>query len=60
LRRERGFTLQQVANGTGMSVSHLSEVERGVRRLSNDLLVTIAHFLEVQPSELIASEREPD
>jgi transcriptional regulator with XRE-family HTH domain len=42
LRKNRGYTLAEVASTTGLSVSFLSDVERGRTRPSLDSLVKLA------------------
>jgi transcriptional regulator with XRE-family HTH domain len=55
LRRHREDlerTLGQVAEAAGVSVAHLSEVERGLKEVSLDRLVAIAHALDLPVAEL--------
>ena len=47
LRRERNLTLRQVAEATGWSVSHWSEVERGVNQASVAALTALREFYNV-------------
>src|ERR1700691_2476798 len=47
-RREmRGRTLTEIAREAGCSPAYLSEVERGLKDVSSDLLVAIAHALSL-------------
>ena len=54
VRRERGMTLKQVANASGMSPTHISEIERGktsptvgaLRRIAGALGKDAAYFVE--------------
>ena len=42
-----------------MNAKYLSEVERGERNLSVELLVALANVLEVSPADLLADEQHP-
>lgn len=59
IRKERGKTLSEVAAVVGISVPHLSEVERGIKNLNNHLLTRISAALEVEPQELISGSDDP-
>jgi transcriptional regulator with XRE-family HTH domain len=52
-RLDLGLTLREMAERTGVSVSHLSEMERGVNQMSVDVLRRIAKGLEVSPADLL-------
>jgi transcriptional regulator with XRE-family HTH domain len=54
LRRRRGMTREALAEASGVSPSYLSEVERGFKRPSTDVLAAIARALGMAPSELLA------
>ncbi|MBO9428504.1 helix-turn-helix transcriptional regulator [Sulfitobacter sp. R18_1] len=56
LRKKKHLTINQVAAEVGTSVSHISEVERGRKNVSNDLLLRIAIALDTEPYALIAPE----
>jgi transcriptional regulator with XRE-family HTH domain len=43
----RGRTLTEIAREAGCSPAYLSEVERGLKDVSSDLLVAIAHALSL-------------
>lgn len=47
LRQQRNLTLQQVADGTGFTVSYLSQLERDKVSISVDNLERLAQFYEV-------------
>lgn len=50
IRMERHRSLQQVADRLGISVSYLSDVERGRRGVLNlDAVLIVAEFLQVDP-----------
>jgi transcriptional regulator with XRE-family HTH domain len=59
LRNDRGLTLQHVADRTGVSVSMLSMLERGVAGASISTLVAVASALGVHMSDLFEQESEP-
>lgn len=52
-RMQRGLSLEQLADQAGMSVSHLSNVEHGLKALSIDFLVNIAEVLDVSIDYLL-------
>jgi transcriptional regulator with XRE-family HTH domain len=55
LRRRREaneWTLVDIATGAGISIAHLSEVERGRKDISTDRLVLLARALETTVGEL--------
>jgi transcriptional regulator with XRE-family HTH domain len=59
LRTERHYSQEQLAGLAGMNAKYLSEVERGERNLSVELLVALANVLEVSPADLLADEQHP-
>lgn len=54
LRKKHGKTLLDVSREIGISVSFLSDVERGRTRPSLDTLEKLAMLYEVHPSDLIS------
>ena len=54
LRQERGFTLQTVAQRAGVSISYLSEIEKGKKYPKPDKLVDLAHALGVPYDDLVS------
>jgi transcriptional regulator with XRE-family HTH domain len=50
LREERGMTLETLAESAGISASYLSEVERGLKRPSSDVVAKIAEAFGMLPS----------
>lgn len=54
LREAKGWTLERLAGIVGVSVPHLSGVERGVKNVNNHLIIKISKALAVQPHELFA------
>jgi len=59
LRTERRYSQEQLAGLAGMNAKYLSEVERGERNLSVELLVALAKVLEVPPAEMLAEDQHP-
>ncbi len=56
LRRARisqGRTLREVSDAARVSLGYLSEVERGRKEASSELLTAICHALQVPLSELL-------
>ena len=64
-RVEQGRTLREVAQDAQMSLGYLSEIERGQKEASSELLASIAEALDVPLSDIVAevaeriAEREP-
>lgn len=61
LRRARttqGRTLRQVSDSARVSLGYLSEVERGRKEASSELLSAICHALDVPLSELLVDASE--
>lgn len=61
LRRARttqGRTLRQVSDSARVSLGYLSEVERGRKEASSELLSAICHALDVPLSELLIDASE--
>jgi transcriptional regulator with XRE-family HTH domain len=55
LRRRREaneWSLVDIARSAGISIAHLSEVERGRKDISTDKLVALARALDATPGEL--------
>jgi transcriptional regulator with XRE-family HTH domain len=55
LRRQRGWTLQQVSERTGLPISTLSKVENDQLTLSYDKLMDLAEGFEIDVAELFGS-----
>lgn len=60
IRKAKGLTLEDVAAKIGMSVPHLSGVERGKKNLNNHLLTQLADALGVSADQLISSAVKTD
>lgn len=55
LRTERGLTLDQLADVSGLSKGFLSQLETGARQPSTDTLRTLSQALEVTEADLIVT-----
>lgn len=55
IRKERNWSLSDMATATGLSVSSLSKIENGQRSLTYDKLVQLAEALSVDISRLFTS-----
>ncbi|MDQ1654823.1 MAG: hypothetical protein QOI35_4023, partial [Cryptosporangiaceae bacterium] len=60
LRQQRGTTLTQLAETTGISVSTLSRLESGGRKPTLELLVPLARAHEVSLDELVGTPATQD
>ncbi|WP_280233842.1 helix-turn-helix domain-containing protein [Nocardia cyriacigeorgica] len=60
LRRERGFTLADLAAKTGVSESTLSRLESGLRRPSLELLLPLSRTYDVPLDDLVGAPRTGD
>ncbi|WP_233559152.1 helix-turn-helix domain-containing protein [Micromonospora radicis] len=61
LRRERqrqGRTLREVAQAAGVSVPYLSEVERGRKEASSEVLAAVCRALDLYLSDLLEAVRD--
>ncbi len=58
LRERRGLSREDLSRASGVSYSYLSEVERGLKRPSTDVLVKLATALEMLPSDLLRQIEE--
>jgi transcriptional regulator with XRE-family HTH domain len=52
-RRDQGRTLREVSSSARVSLGYLSEVERGQKEASSELLGSICEALEVPLSEVL-------
>lgn len=60
LRRDRGLTLEDLSEATGISVSALSRLESGKRRPTLDLLLPLARAHRVALDQLVAAPATGD
>ena len=54
-RQDQGRTLRDVSGAAAVSLGYLSEVERGQKEASSELLAAICGALEVSLSDVLAS-----
>lgn len=57
LRAAKGWTLAEVKNRTGLSISTLSKLENGKMGLSYDKLMKLAHGLGMDIAEMLSGSR---
>lgn len=55
LRRDQGRTLREVSNSARVSLGYLSEVERGQKEASSELLAAICGALAAPLSQVLAA-----
>lgn len=58
LRQERGFRLSDLADRTGMSIAHLSRLEKGVRQPSIGALLTLARCYDLTLGQLVGEHEK--
>jgi transcriptional regulator with XRE-family HTH domain len=54
LRTERGATLRELSERSRISVPYLSEIERGRKEASSEILAALCRVLDVTESELLS------
>ena len=60
IRRAKGYSQEQLAEITGISVTHMSHIETGNTKLSMEVFYNIVNALECSADELIFGiERNP-
>ena len=59
-RQAAGMSLQDLADSTGVSVSTLSRIESGERRLTVEVLEVLAEAMETSVASLVADAEEDD
>jgi len=57
LRQAQGRTLQDVADAAGVSLAYLSEVERGLKEASSEILAVICRALGIDLPDLLDEVR---
>lgn len=57
-RRLKKLTQEQLGEFSGVSTSHISNIERGYTKLSLDTLLDICHVLDVSPDDLLCDSLE--
>ncbi len=53
LRKRSGYTLETLSDITSISISYLSRLESGSRRLNTDLIRRLSHAFSCSPAELL-------
>jgi transcriptional regulator with XRE-family HTH domain len=53
LRKRSGYTLETLSDITSISISYLSRLESGSRRLNTDLIRRLSHAFRCEPAELL-------
>lgn len=53
LRKKSGYTLESLSELTSISISYLSRLESGSRRLNTDLIRRLSHAFKCDPAELL-------
>lgn len=56
-RRLRGVSMQELADHLGVSLSAISKIEKGYRRVDQEQLVRIAEFLDCPMQDLFVNEQ---
>lgn len=59
-RKQRGYPQEQMAEALDLSVGFISQVERGITKLSLDSLANIAEFLECSISSIVDDTNRQD
>ena len=57
-RKDKGLTQENVAEATGLSVPHMSHIERGTTKLGLPTLIAICNVLSVTPDSLLCDSLE--
>lgn len=59
-RESRGMTQEEVAGAAGISVKHVSVLERGIKEPRLSTIVNVAEALKVTPNDLLLAETPND
>ena len=59
IRRSKGFTQKQVADGIGISEVGLQNYENGRRKPAFDVLISLADFYDVSLDYLVGRSDDP-
>jgi transcriptional regulator with XRE-family HTH domain len=60
IRKSKGYTLSDLSSMTGCTSSYLSQLERGLKQPSLEMLRRISNCLEVPVFHLLSDEESPD
>lgn len=53
LRKEEGLSLEEVGQAIGVTGSHISQIEKGVRQPSLQLIAALAEFFDYSPAYFV-------
>jgi transcriptional regulator with XRE-family HTH domain len=53
IRKTRGYTLELLSDQTGLSVSYISRLEAGTRRMNLDILTSVSRALQCEISDIL-------
>lgn len=56
IRKSKGFTQEYVADSVDVNVSHISNIERGIAKVSLTLLVQLCDLLDTSVDYILQSE----
>ncbi|MDD6072495.1 MAG: helix-turn-helix transcriptional regulator [Clostridiales bacterium] len=59
-RKQKGYTQEQMAEALDFSVGFISQVERGITKLSLDSLANVAEFLDCSISSIVDDANRRD
>lgn len=55
LRKQRGYSQDELADMVGIQRSYIGHIERGSREPSRDIIVALARALETTPEDLLSA-----
>ena len=58
LRTEKGYSQEQFAEAVNLHRTYISDIERGLRNISFNNIISICDALDVKPSELFRRVEE--
>ena len=58
LRRDKNMTIDELSEAVGKSVSHITQVEEGTRRISIDLLYALVTELDTDANTILAIQNK--
>jgi transcriptional regulator with XRE-family HTH domain len=60
VRKTRGVAMQDVAKLLGISLSAISKIEKGYRRIDQEQLIKIVNLLKCEANDVLISEKDKD
>ena len=60
IREARGYTKTELANSIGITLTHVTSIEKGINGLSIQILIKIAELLEVEDYNSFFRNRRED